>query len=259
MVQTAAYDSSYDNSPITRVALTDSSGQPIPGTGTGTGSGQVQGTAADNAAAVGNPVQTGAVYNTAAPTYANGDIATNQADVNGNLKVTSGTPTGSAIPSTAYFMGASNGTNLTPVRSVSSGLNVTSEILGAGMVAQLDDTTPTSITEDRFGLVRMSSDRSLLTTQRATTPTLTSVAASASSVSLLAANNARKGATITNDSSAVLYIKLGATASTTSYTVTLAGAAGAPFSYYEVPFGYVGAIDGIWASATGNARITEIN
>jgi hypothetical protein len=29
--------------------------------------------------------------------------------------------------------------------------------------------------------------------------------------------------------------------------------------YYEVPFGYVGAIDGIWASANGNARITEIN
>jgi hypothetical protein len=28
--------------------------------------------------------------------------------------------------------------------------------------------------------------------------------------------------------------------------------------YYEVPFGYPGAIDGIWASANGNARITEL-
>lgn len=87
MVQTAAYDSSYDNSPITRVALTDSSGQPIPGTGTGTGSGQVQGTAADNAAAVGNPVRMGHKYNSSTQTYADGDIADFQADENGNTKV----------------------------------------------------------------------------------------------------------------------------------------------------------------------------
>jgi hypothetical protein len=54
--------------------------------GTGTGAGQVQGTAADNAAGVGNPVIVGAEYNTSAPTYDNGDATTNQADVNGNLK-----------------------------------------------------------------------------------------------------------------------------------------------------------------------------
>lgn len=59
--------------------------------GTGTSSGQIQGPAADNAAAVGNPVRTGHVYNTSAPTYANGDIADFQADVNGNSKVTQAT------------------------------------------------------------------------------------------------------------------------------------------------------------------------
>lgn len=54
----------------------------------GGGGGSVTGPAADNAAASGNPVRTGAKYNSSAPTYDNGDVADNQADVNGNLKVT---------------------------------------------------------------------------------------------------------------------------------------------------------------------------
>lgn len=91
------------------------------------------------------------------------------------------------------------------------------------------------------------------------TGTVATVASSASSVTLLAANASRKGATITNDSSALLYVKLAASAaSTSSYTVVLAGAAAAPFSYFECPFGYTGEIRGIWASATGNARVTEL-
>lgn len=98
----------------------------------------------------------------------------------------------------------------------------------------------------------------VMVAQKAATGTLTNVGASATSVTVLAASSARIGATITNDSSALLYLKFGATASTTSYTVVLAGAASAPFSYYEVPAGYTGIIDGIWASATGNARVTEI-
>lgn len=98
----------------------------------------------------------------------------------------------------------------------------------------------------------------VMVAQKAATATLANVAGSATSVTLIAANSARIGATITNDSSALLYIKFGTTASTTSYTVVLAGAASAPFSYYEVPAGYTGRIDGIWASATGNARTTEI-
>jgi hypothetical protein len=86
-----------------------------------------------------------------------------------------------------------------------------------------------------------------------TTPTVTSVPSSASSVQLLASNTSRKGATIANDSTQVLYIKLGTTATTSSYTIKLN-----TDDYYEVPFGYTGRIDGIWASANGNARITEL-
>lgn len=87
-----------------------------------------------------------------------------------------------------------------------------------------------------------------------TTSALTNVAASASNVTVLALNAQRRGATIYNDSTVVLYLKLGATASATSFTVKMQ-----PDGYFEVPAGYTGIIDGIWASATGSARVTEIS
>lgn len=199
----------------------------------------------------------GVVVFKSTPTATNGVWAVQSSTWN----VGSSTATGSAAPANAFYLGAASPVsgNLVGIQTASSTSNVAgSSNIASVSMAQLDDTSPTSITENNFGNLRISADRSLLVTERSTTPTQTSVAASASSVSLLAANNSRKGATITNDSSAVLYLKLGSTASTTSYTTTLAGNASAPFAYYEVPFGYVGAIDGIWASATGNARITEI-
>lgn len=89
------------------------------------------------------------------------------------------------------------------------------------------------------------------------TSAVTSVAASVTSVTLLALNTAREQATIANESaSATLYAKLGATASLTSYTVAIP-----PGGYYEVPCSkgiWTGVIDGIWSAAVGNARITEL-
>jgi len=82
---------------------------------------------------------------------------------------------------------------------------------------------------------------------------ITTVAASASAVSLLAANTDRKSARIVNDSTAVLYVALGETASATNYTAKLAADEAFNFD------GYTGAVSGIWASATGNARITELS
>jgi hypothetical protein len=91
-----------------------------------------------------------------------------------------------------------------------------------------------------------------------TTGTTTSVNDQATSVTLLAANPARKGATIYNDSPGLLYVKLGATASVTDFTALLLGNGSGVGGYYEVPAGYTGIIDGIWsADASGAARITE--
>jgi len=97
----------------------------------------------------------------------------------------------------------------------------------------------------------------LVVEAQSATPTLTQVAASASSTTLLAANTARMGATIVNASSSILYVAFGATASATAYTVAL-GPTGTVGAYYEVPFNYRGQITGIWATATGNAVITEV-
>lgn len=91
-----------------------------------------------------------------------------------------------------------------------------------------------------------------MTVMRPTTATVTSVNSSATSVPLFAASDAN-GRTVYNDSSSVLYLKYGATASATDYTVQIASQ-----GYYEFPQPvYCGEVDGIWASANGAARVTS--
>ncbi len=83
--------------------------------------------------------------------------------------------------------------------------------------------------------------------------TLANVASSASSVTLFSPSQAA-GRYVFNDSSAVLYIKYGTTASATSYTVQVAAG-----GFYEFPQPlYKGRVDALWASANGNARCTEV-
>jgi hypothetical protein len=90
---------------------------------------------------------------------------------------------------------------------------------------------------------------------RPASSTLSNVAASVTSGTLLAANTARMGATVWNDSTSVLYVRLGAgTASATAATVKLVADA-----YYELPYGFTGAVVGVWVSAVGSARVTEVS
>ena len=106
-----------------------------------------------------------------------------------------------------------------------------------------------------FAADKVDASGSIVKEIRAATSAVTAVADNAASVTLLAANANRLGASIENDSSAVLYVKFGTTASATDYTVRMV-----QYAYYEVPFGYTGRIDGIWATdpADGAARITEL-
>lgn len=91
------------------------------------------------------------------------------------------------------------------------------------------------------------------------TGTISSVADSATSVTVLASNASRKGAVFFNDSSSVLYLALSnTTASTTVYTVQVPA-----FGYYELPIVqggvYTGICVGIWSSdSTGSVRVTEL-
>jgi hypothetical protein len=87
------------------------------------------------------------------------------------------------------------------------------------------------------------------------TATHTSVGDSASSVALTAANAARLWVHITNDSTAVLYVKLGATASATDYAARLEQYDTVKVYGYE----YTGVIHGIWSSdAGGAARVVVV-
>lgn len=88
------------------------------------------------------------------------------------------------------------------------------------------------------------------------TAAITSVSDSASAVDLLVANADRKGCVIFNDSTEILYVALGATATTSAFTYRLV-----PNATLEL-YGeknYTGLISGIWANnAAGAARITSV-
>lgn len=86
------------------------------------------------------------------------------------------------------------------------------------------------------------------------TSATSNVVSSLSNVTILAANANRLGATVYNDSNSRLFLKFGATASLSSFTVRMGSQ-----DYFEVPAGYTGIIDGIWAPRVdGNARVTEL-
>jgi hypothetical protein len=89
------------------------------------------------------------------------------------------------------------------------------------------------------------------------TSALTNVAATASSVTLLASNASRLAFDIYNDDTGTLLLKFGTTASTTSYTKQLL--AQDYFGTHQLGVNYTGRIDGIWLTpGSGAARVTEL-
>ena len=75
--------------------------------------------------------------------------------------------------------------------------------------------------------------------------------ASGADAEILEANEDRLGATVYNNSSIVMYLKLGSSATVDSFTALMS-----PGAYYEVPFSYRGSIHAYWATS-GNALVTE--
>lgn len=111
-----------------------------------------------------------------------------------------------------------------------------------------------AVASDPALVVAVSPNNSFTINQaRPSVNTTHSVAASLTNTTLLSSNGTRLGATVFNDSSAILYLKLGPAASLSDFTIKVF-----PLSYYEVPFGFTGQIDGFWVTATGSARIGEL-
>lgn len=172
----------------------------------------------------------------------------------------------SSLPTKALLVGGTDGVDFLALSTNSSGeaiVVVTQSALPADAstettLSALNSKVPSNLT---VASTRLLVDGSGVTQpvsnadDKASTATLANVSASTSSVTLQASNSARKGFTIHNDSSSVLYVKFGSTASSTSYTVKLVSDA-----YYELPTTsvYTGIITGIWVSATGSARCTEL-
>lgn len=204
------------------------------------------------AADLGNVSATNVTVSSALPSGSNtiGSIANSSFGISGTLPAFASTPTfniGTApnltITNTSFTANA--GTNLnTSALALESGGNLAG--INTKLPASLGAKAPSA---------------SLSVTQAfAATSTLANVASSATSVTLLAANNNRKTAIIINDSTSDLYVVLNASAaSTTNYSLFLAAKVGNTPSFLAINGDdYSGEIRGIWSSANGFARITEV-
>ncbi len=86
------------------------------------------------------------------------------------------------------------------------------------------------------------------------TGTLTQVPGSVTSVTIVAANAARRQVLVVNDGNAELFLAFGATATTSAYSVLVPRNS----QWSSVLDSYTGEISGIWPVAVGNAIVTEI-
>lgn len=209
----------------------------------------------EDAAAAADPVGTAVIL-------VRKDTPATQVSADGDNVAQRGTNYGAAyvqvVTSTGAYVDSFGGTAYT--EDVASA----ADPVGTQLIARRRDSLSTETTTDgdntavnctgKGELYVKHTDAITANPERVSTSTLSNVSASASSVSLLASTSGRKGAMFFNDSTSPAYLKLGATASTTSFTVKMFA-----YSYYELPMPvYTGAIDAIWDSATGSMRITEL-
>lgn len=81
--------------------------------------------------------------------------------ITGSVAVT-GSATGSAVPAGAFYMGISDAGTLRGLLQAANSLNSTGTgVPTSQIVAQFDDTSPSSVTENQFANVRMNSARQL--------------------------------------------------------------------------------------------------
>ena len=86
------------------------------------------------------------------------------------------------------------------------------------------------------------------------TGTLTQVPGSLTSVTIVAANAARRQVLVVNDANAELFLAFGATATTAAFSVLVPRNT----QWASVLDSYTGEISGIWPVAVGNAVVTEV-
>lgn len=115
-----------------------------------------------------------------------------------------------------------------------------------GSVLTNADLDYTSFSTDSAGQVRVTNGNSWI-------PSVYAVLSSLTSISIMNANQNRKGGTIYNNAGTPVFVKLGTAATTSVYTLAMQSN-----DYYELPFGYVGVVAGISASNAGIINVTEV-
>jgi hypothetical protein len=133
------------------------------------------------------------------------------------------------------------------------------ELVKAVLAAEMPSGTFTDINATAGGNLKISLEEvngidPLPTTVPARTPTTTSVPSSATSVTILASNANRKGFSISNVSTAKLYLSFTNPATTTNAWIEMPAGA---FLLLDQQLIVGNAIYGIWASANGTAQVTE--
>jgi len=113
--------------------------------------------------------------------------------------------------------------------------------------------TSTRLLVDGSGVTQPVSG-TVATTVAVRTPTTTSVASSATSVTILAANANRRGISIANDSTSILRLSFATPATTANAFIVLPPGA---FILLDQQMIVTGIIYGIWSAANGTAQVTE--
>lgn len=182
----------------------------------------------NNAAALGFDTQVGGIVSTAAPALVNGNLSALSLTTLGGLRIDGVYVAGTANATAADLM--ANGAYVTTAAPTYT-------------TGQLN-----ALSLDTAGSLRTVSKKSTASTVTAVTPVANS------NNTLLASNASRVFATVFNGTNKTLHIKLGATASTSSFTTQLFAG-----SYWEVPPDYTGIIDAFAPNGTtGNVLVTEL-
>lgn len=109
-----------------------------------------------------------------------------------------------------------------------------------------------TLASDSPGVSNLSSIDGKLATPR--TPTTTSVASSATSVTILSSNASRRGVSIANDSTATLRLSFSTPATTSNAFIVLSPGS---FLLLDQQLIVTNTIYGIWSAANGTAQVTE--
>lgn len=189
----------------------------------------------------------GGVFQDTSPALTAGQSGAFRLTANRGVHVSLRDPSGNALGDTnadGLFVKLGDGTNLGSFSATSEQFT---QLRQGGNVANVTASNELKVIETNAG--------SLLTLFKPTTGTLSQLAVSASSQTLLASNASRKGWSVQNDTNKTIYIATGATATTAAYTVRLAAN-----SFYESLDArvYTGVLSCIGAaSVSGNATVTE--